>query len=314
MRIVLMSSRQIGEKILERLVKRGEDVAGVCALPVSPGVTDRFKESAIKLGVPYLEARNMSSQGFHDEYIKLKPELNILAQLRTILPESVLNYPMYGTIGWHPSLLPKYAGTNSVIWPIIFGETKTANTIFWTDRRIDAGPILLQEEVRISPDDTSGSLYYEKIIPSAVEAIEEAIDLIKKGIAPRVPQDLSQYSYYSFVTEKDTIINWVQPATRIYDLIRGTNPNPGATTNFGNRIFKVLDSELRLGFEENIVAPVTTAAIKAGGVVDITSLWIKVIAPDGVILIKTVRFNGFRMAATDFAQEVGLRIGDRFGS
>jgi methionyl-tRNA formyltransferase len=298
-----MSSRQIGEKILERLVKRGEDMAGVFALPVSPGVKDRFKESAIKLGVPYVEARNMSSQ-----------ELNILAQLRTILPESVLNYPMYGTIGWHPSPLPKYAGTNSVIWPIIFGETKTANTIFWTDRRIDAGPILLQKEVHISPDDTSGSLYYDKIIPSAVEAIDEAIDLIKKGIAPRVPQNLSQYSYYSFVTEKDTIINWVQPATRIYDLIRGTNPTPGATTNIGNRVFKVLDSELRLGFEENIVDPITTAAIKAGGVVDITSQWIKVIAPDGVILIKAVRFNGFRMSATDFAQEVGLRIGDRFGS
>lgn len=314
MRIVLMSSRQIGEKILERLVKRGENVCGVCALPVAPRVTDRFKESAIKLGVPYLGGKNISSQKFYDQYIKLKPELNISAQFRAILPETVLNYPTYKTIGWHPSLLPKYAGTNSVIWPIIFGETTTANSIFWTDRRIDAGPILLQKKVRISSDDTSGSLYYDKIIPGAVEAIEEAIDLIKKGIAPRVPQDLSKYSYYSFVTERDTIINWVQPANRIYDLIRGTNPNPGATTNFGNSIFKVLDSELSLGFDENILEAVTTATIKAGGVIDITSQGIKVIAPDGVILIKNVRFNNQKIAAADFAHEVGLRIADRFGT
>lgn len=314
MRIVFMSTRHLGEKILERLVERGEDIVGVGTPPVPPGVTDRMKESAIKLGIPFLRVRDVRSPEFYEEYVKLKPDLNIMAALRAFLPESILNYPKLGTIGWHPTLLPKYAGANSLCWTIIFGENKTANTVFWADKGIDTGPILLQKEVEISPDDTLGSLYSNKIVPGAVETIVEAVDLIKKGIAPRIPQDLSEYSYYSFITEKDAIINWVQPVTRIYNLIRGTNPFPGATTNLGDRLFKVLNSELRVGFEGAILEAITIASVKAGEVVDVSGDGIKVVAPDGVILIKEVRVEGSRMAAADFAKGVGLKVGDRLGT
>lgn len=313
MRIMFMSTRQLGEMVLKKLVERGENVVGVASLAVAPGTTNRMKEAATRLGIPYVEAKSGRSPEFYEHYIKLKPDLNIMARFRTIVPESILNYPKLGTIGWHPSLLPKYAGADSLTWAIIFGETKTANTILWTDKGIDTGPILLQKEVEISPDDTSASLYHDKITPGAVETIVEAIDLIKNGTAPRIPQDLSRYSYYSFITEKDALINWVQPAKRIYDLIRGTNPYPGATTHFQDRPFKVLDSELHLGFEGITLEAVTVAAIKAGGVIDITSQGIRVVAPDGVILIKAVCVDGSKIRAAHFADQVGVKVGDRFG-
>jgi methionyl-tRNA formyltransferase len=314
MRIVVLSTRTLGEKIVERLVERGEDVVAVGNSPVRAGVTDRMQQVALKYGIPFLKVKNASSLEFFDEYSKLRPDINIMGGLRAFLPESVLNYPKLGTLGWHPSLLPKYAGANSLCWPIIFGENKTANTVFWADKGIDSGPIVLQKEVEISPDDTFGSLYSNKIVPGAVETIMEAVDLVKKGIAPRIPQDLSQYSYYSFITEKDAIINWVQPGRQIYNLIRGTNPLPGATTNFGDRIFKVLDSELHVGFEGAVIEAVTTGVLKTGTVIDVTGEGIQVAVPDGAILIKEISVEGSKMTAAGFAKQVGLIAGSRLGT
>ena len=314
MRIMFMSSRQIGEDILRALVARGEEVVGVASPRTPPGGKNRMKQAAEKLGIPHLEAKNARSPEFFEHYAKLKPDLNVMARFRVIVPESILNYPRFRTIGWHPSLLPKYAGVDSLTWAIIFGETKTANTILWTDRGIDTGPILLQKEVVISPDDTSASLYYDKISPGAVDVVLEAVELIKRGNAPRIPQDLSQYSYYSFITEQDSTINWIQPGRRIYDLIRGANPHPGATTNFGSVVFKILDTELRMGFDGATLESVSMAAAKAGGVVGISGKGIETLAPDGVILIKSVQFDGAKLQAAAFAERVGLKVGDALGA
>lgn len=304
MRIVLMGQAAFGEKVLQALVNSGEEVVGVYTPPDIPGKTNPLKQLALQLGITTFQPKRMRALGVYDEYTKLKPDLNVMAFVTSIIPESILNYPSLGTIQYHPSLLPKHRGGSAINWAIINGETKTGITIFWPDKGIDTGPILLQKEVEISADDTVGSLYFNKLFPLGIEAIVESIELIKRDIAPRIPQDESQASYEGLCTEKDAVINWLQPAIKIYNLIRGTNPQPGAITNFGDRQFKVFDSELLAG----------VAAGLPGEIVDITRQGFMVAATDGAIVIRRVQVQDSpKIGVADFVEQAGLNVGDRLG-
>ena len=304
MRIVLIGQAAFGEKVLQTLVKRGEEVVGVGTPSDILGKTNPLKQSALQLGILTFPPERIQAPEVYDQYAKLKPDLNIMAFVTSILPESILNYPRLGTIQYHPSLLPKHRGGSAINWAIINGEAKTGITIFWPDKGIDTGPILLQREVEISPDDTVGSLYFNKLFPLGIEALIESIELIKRGIAPRIPQDESQASYEGLCTEKDAIINWLQPVIKIYNLIRGTNPQPGAITNFGGQRFKVFDSELLAGVAGGL----------PGEIIDTTRQGLVVTATDGAILIKRVQVEGSpKIATADFAEQMGLKVGDRLG-
>lgn len=305
MRIVCIGQAAFGEKVLQALIERGEEVIGVYTPPDIPGKTNPLKQLALQSGLPIFQPRLMRAPEVYDEYIKLKPDLNIMAFVTSILPDSILNYPRIGTIQYHPSLLPKHRGGSAINWAIINGETKTGITVFWPDRRIDTGPILLQKEAEISPDDTVGSLYFNKLFPLGIEAIVESIELIKKGIAPRIPQDESQATYEPLCTEKHARINWSEAANKTYNLIRGTNPQPGAITYFRKKRLKVFDSELLADGKDGI----------PGEIVNITGDGFVIAVKKGNILIKKVQVQGSpKRRASEFAQEVGLKVGDRFDS
>jgi len=304
MRIVLIGQAAFGEKALQTLADRGEEVVGVYTSPDIPGRTNPLKELAVQLGVPAFQPESMRAPEVYNDYVKLKPELNVMAFVTDIIPESILNYPGLGTIQYHPSLLPRHRGGSAINWTIINGETKTGITIFWPDKGIDTGPILLQKEAEISPDDTVGSLYFNKLFPLGIEAVAEGIELIKKGIAPRIPQDESQATYEGLCTEKEAVINWRQPVNKIYNLIRGTNPQPGAITYFRGKQFKVFDSELLAGVGGGL----------PGGIIDITGQGFAVAAADGAILIKRVQVKGSpKIGAGEFAGQLGLKAGDKLG-
>jgi methionyl-tRNA formyltransferase len=304
MRIVLIGQAAFGEKVLEALAKRGEEVVGVYTSPDVPGKANPLKELALKLSIPVFQPEKMRALEVYDEYIKLKPELNVMAFVTDIVPESILNHPKLGTIQYHPSLLPRHRGGSAINWAIINGDTKTGLTIFWPDKGIDTGPILLQKEVEISPDDTVGSLYFNQLFPLGIEAIVESIELIKRGATPRIPQDESQASYEGLCTEKDAVIDWHQSASQVYNLIRGTNPQPGATTSFGERKFKVFDSSLLAG----------ASGGSPGEIIDITQQEFMVAAQGGAIIVKRVQIKGSpKIDATEFSEQAGLKAGDRLG-
>ena len=184
MRIVCIGQAAFGEKVLRKLTERGEEVVAVYTPSDTAGKRDPLKELAIRMGIPVFQPGSMRAPEVYEEYTRLKPDLNVMAFVTGILPDSILNYPSMGTIQYHPSLLPKHRGGSAINWAIINGETKTGITIFWPDRGMDTGPILLQKKVEISPDDTVGSLYFEKLFPLGIEGLVEAIELIKKGTAP----------------------------------------------------------------------------------------------------------------------------------
>jgi len=219
MRIVLIGQAAFGEKVLEKLVETGEYLVAVYTTPDIQGKANKLAQLACHLGIPTFQPKSMKAEEVYEEYIKLKPDLNVMAFVTSILPDYVLNHPTLGTIQYHPSLLPKHRGGSAINWAIINGDTKTGITIFWPDQGIDTGPILLQKEADIASNDTVGSLYFNKLFPSGIQAIAESIEMIKSGTTPRITQDESQATYEGICTERDALIDWAQVAGRIYDII-----------------------------------------------------------------------------------------------
>jgi methionyl-tRNA formyltransferase len=301
-RIVIIGQAAFGEKVLQALIEKGEEVVGVYTPPDIPGKVNPLKELSVQLSIPIFQPERMRAPNVYAEYTELKPDLNVMAYVTDILPETILNYPVLGTIQYHPSLLPRHRGGSAINWAVINGETKTGVTIFWPDEGIDTGPILFQKEVGIAPDDTVGSLYFDKLFTLGVEALVESIELVKRGMAPRIPQDETQATYEGLCSEKDAVISWLQPATKVYNLIRGTNPQPGAITGFRGKRFKVFDSELLSGGVGGL----------PGEIVSLTERGFTVVAKNGAILIKRVQVRGSpKIGASEFAEQMQLRAGDR---
>ena len=303
MRIVLIGQAAFGARVLEKLMEMGEEVAGVFTPPDIKGRPNPLREEAVKWGIPVFWHKGKWSWDIYEAFAKLNPELNVMAFVTSILPEFIINYPEYGTIQYHPSLLPRHRGGSAINWAIINGETKTGVTIFWPDKGIDTGPILLQKETPIAPDDTVGTLYFNKLFPLGVEAVIESVRLVKEGKAPRIAQDESQATYEGLCTEKNTTIDWRLPAQEVYNLIRGSNPQPGASTCFGSIRFKVFDSELLAG-----------RSGRSGEIVEINDKGFVVAAKSRSILVKRVQVEDLpKISARELVEEVGLKVGDTLG-
>jgi len=302
MRIILLGQGPFGEKVLEGLIKRGENLVGVFCPPDKRG--EAMRELSEKSGINLFRSGHMKDPEVYDAYSSLKPDLAILAFVTDIIPERLLNIPSTGTICYHPSLLPRHRGANGINWAVIQGETHTGLTILWADKGIDTGPILLQKEVDIGPDETTGSLYFNKLFPLGIDALMEAVDLIKNGRAPKIAQDNSLATYEPPCGDKVASINWTKPAQEIYNLIRGCDPQPGAYSLFRDE--KVRFYKAKLLSSEVEKAP--------GKVITITRTEVMIALNGGVLKVEKMKgARGKKMNADEFAQQVNLKTGMSFG-
>lgn len=303
MRIVLFAHPSLGAKLLEALVEHGEEVVAVFIPGSDPAKSSPLKIAAIKYNIPFHEPGHMKDNGVYETLTQYRPELGILAFVQDIVPTSILDCPAQGTIMYHPSLLPRHRGGSAINWAIIMGDKKTGLSIIRPDDGIDTGPILLQKEVAISPDDTVGSIFFDKLYPMGIAALVEAVDLIKQGRAPCLPQDESRATYEPLCRERHTVIDWNQPAQTVYDLIRGSNPHPGASTTHDGRKITILDSAM--------LADITATP---GEVVRVDEAGLAVACREGGILVRQLKpAGGDKTGAADFARAVGLTPGAHLG-
>jgi len=304
MRIALIAHPSLGSKVLEAIIGQGETVTGVFI----PG-GDPLKDSPLKTvaqgnNIPFYEPADMKDSGVLEAMASGKPELGVLAFVQHIVPMVLLDCPEKGTIMYHPSLLPRHRGGSAMNWTLIHGDEKTGLTIIWPDAGIDTGPILLQKEIDVLPDDTVGSLFFDRLYPMGIVAINEAISLVKEGKSPRIPQDENRATYEPLCRENHGIINWAKPAQEVYNLIRGTNPQPGAVTTFKSGKLKIYDCRL----DETV----TKAA--PGDIVLINDEGFVVACREGGILVRQVRPSASgKISAAEFIQNSGLKPGDRLG-
>ncbi|MGY8993484.1 MAG: methionyl-tRNA formyltransferase [Rhodospirillales bacterium] len=303
MRLIVNGQQAFGKAVLEALLERGEDVVGIYCAPDKEGrPIDPIKTLALEKGLPIFQPATYKDPAVWEQMRSLKPDLCVMAYVIIFIPEEALSVPTHGTIQYHPSLLPLHRGPSSINWPIIQGREKTGLSIFWPDNGLDEGPILLQKETEISSDDTLGSIYFNRLFPMGVAAMMEAIDLVRDGKAPKIPQDNSQFTYESWCRKKDAEIDWSKPSSTVYNLIRGTNPQPGAWTTFQGKTVQVFDSTR----EDGDGTPGTVVAIDPES--------FSVATGRGRIVVKRVRSEGEgKVAAAEFAATVGLQKGAKFG-
>src|SRR5437764_3150528 len=212
MRIVVHGQQAFGKAVLDALLKRGENVIAVYVAPEKEGArADPLKEAALAAKLPVYQPASYRKPEVWDEFRALKPDLQVMAFVTLFVPTEFLNIPSKGSIQYHPSLLPKYRGPSAINWPIIQGESETGLSIFWPDDGLDTGDVLLQKKTPISDTDTLGSVYFDRLFPMGVEAMLEAVNLVKAGKAPRLKQDESLATYEGRSGDDNSRIEWVKP-------------------------------------------------------------------------------------------------------
>jgi len=305
MRIALIGQAVFGAEVLKGLVQQGQEVAGVFCPPDRGGKADPLKEAAAQAGVPVFTPSHMRDQEAYEQMVKLNADLGVLAFVSDIVPSRVFNAPKLGSICYHPSLLPKYRGLSAINWAVLSGETETGFTIFWVDKGIDTGDILLQKKVEIGPDETTGAVYFDKLFPLGVQGVLDAVALVAQGQAPRIPQDHSQATYDPPCDEKVAGLDWSKPARQVYNFIRGCDPQPGATTTFRGEKVKFYNASFRSD------APPAAA----GEILEVGEKGLKVAVNGGALLITRFRTKELgKVKAPDFIAAKKPQVGERFGA
>jgi methionyl-tRNA formyltransferase len=305
MRLIINGQQAFGKAALEAILEKGTDeVVAVYTAPDKEGrPPDPVKEAALEHNLPLYQPASYKDPAVLDEMRALNADLMVMAYVIIFIPEEARTIPRFGSICFHPSLLPKHRGPSSINWAIITGATKTGLTYFWPSDGLDEGDILLQREVDVGPDDTLGTVYFKKIFPLGIEATLEAIDLVRAGNPPRIPQDESQATYESWARKQDAEIDWSRPVDQVYNLIRGCNPQPGAWTTLNGAEVQVYDSRRVEGDGQ------------PGEVVEVSDDGVLVQAGGGRILIQRVRpKGGDKQGANEWARAAGVAPGKRLGA
>jgi methionyl-tRNA formyltransferase len=304
MRIVVNGQQAFGADVLKALLERGEEVVAVyCAPDKEGGKPDPLAEAAREAGIELRQPESFETDEAPGELAALEPDLMVMAFVILKVPERVLNTPTHGTIQYHPSLLPRHRGPSAINWAIIHGDATTGISIFWPDDGLDTGPLLLTKEVEITPDDTLGSLYFDKLYPIGVDALIEGVDLVRAGDAPKREQNEDDATYESWCGHDEVEIDWSKPVREVHDLIRGANPRPGAWTTVEGDEVQVLDAD-RVDDDPG-AAPGEVVAVDGDRLV--------VAAGGGAIAVRLVRADGDKVEAGEYARNAGLAAGARLG-
>lgn len=318
MRIALIGQAAFGEAVFTALRAAGEDIVAVSSVEGTAERPDPLWAAAQAAGLPVFPTGRLKQADVLEAYSATNPGLCVMAFVNHILPERVLQAPPLGSIQYHPSLLPRHRGRSAINWAIRSGDATTGVTIFWVDRGIDTGPVLLQKEVAIGPDDTVGSLYFDRLFPLGVEALVESVRLVREGTAPRIVQDETQATYEPPADDGNSAIAWMTPAQELYDLVRGSNPQPGAHAMLYGTQVRIFDARLTM-FDDPMATGGTLTTEHGvfpagpGSILASEEDRIDIALLGGVLHAQRLqRVGGKKLKPAEFAAEMGVVVGDSF--
>ena len=306
MRLAIVGQQAFGKAALEAFLERGDEVAGVFAAPEPPGARpDPLREAAQAKGLRCFQLKSLGSPEALSALKELDVELGVMAYVTQFAPQPFVAIPKHGMIQFHPSLLPLHRGPSSINWAIIQGRSKTGLTIFRPTDGLDEGAVILQKEVDIGPDDTLGSVYFDRIFPLGVKALLEAADAVVAGRAREVVQDEAKATYEGWCRAAESQINWANHADKIYDLVRGCNPAPGAWTKWGEKKLYLFEAKK---IPVHVFA--TVKGFKPGQVMKVEGGSFTVCAHGGLIEVQRCRVDdGKKIAGAEAGIEAGTILG-----
>ena len=249
MDIVFMGTPEFAVPCLERLVSDGHNVKGVFTQPDKPknrGMVMQFppvKECAVKYNIPVFQPQKMRDGTALEILKELNPELIIVVAYGKILPEEILNFPKYGCVNMHASLLPRYRGAAPIQWCVINGEKESGVTAMQMDAGLDTGDMLLTKTVIIDENMTAGELH-DKLSVLGADVMSETINKIISGTLNPVKQDDSLSNYAPMLSKELCPIDWSLSAQVVHNKVRGLSPWPVATTEINGKKVKIHKTEL----------------------------------------------------------------------
>ncbi len=218
------------------------------------------KEVASNWGIPIYQVESWRERGLFEELSAMEIDVGVVVAFGKILPKELLSLPKAGCINLHPSLLPKYRGAAPIQWAIMNGEEKTGVSICWVTEKLDAGEVIIQKEVIVSPADNCGRLK-DKLAEMGAELLCEALKLIEAGGPPHYLQDENIASWTHKLNTGETIIDWQLPGDKIHNLIRALAPEPGAITYLDGKLIKIYESAI----DEETTATIPGTIVRAKG-------------------------------------------------
>ena len=248
MRIVFMGTPSFAVPCLEELIKCGHDVIGVFTQPDKPVGRKRIitppevKVKAIENSIDVYQPDSLKDESVFQLIEKLCPELIVVVAYGKILPKRILDFPKYGCINIHGSLLPKLRGAAPIQWSVINGDEYAGVTSMRMDEGLDTGDMILQNRVEILPDETVGELY-DRLSFLGAKTLIQTIELIEKGDVKYEKQDDSVSTYAPLLNKEMSVIDWNDESLIIHNKIRGLYPWPVAHTFYNGKKMKILKAK-----------------------------------------------------------------------
>ena len=245
MKVLFMGTPDFAVPCLESIIKsENNNVIGVVTQPDKPKGRGHklqptpVKAKAVEYNIPVFQPETLKNRSFEDELKQLNPDIIVVVAYGQILPEYILNFPKFGCINVHASLLPKYRGAAPIQWSVINGDTTTGVTTMYMAKSLDTGDMIQKAEIQIGDEETAGELH-DRLSLIGADLIVETIKKLSEGKAIRVPQNDSLSSYAPMLNKETGHIDWNKNSSDIINLIRGTNPWPGAFTSYKSEIMKI---------------------------------------------------------------------------
>ena len=243
LKVIFMGTPEFSLNVLEGLIKN-TNVIGVVTQPDKivgknkiPSFTP-IKGLALEHNIPVFQPVKIRKE--YQEILDMNPDIIITCAYGQIIPEVILNYPKYGCINVHASLLPKLRGGSPLHHSIIDGYSETGVTIMHMDKGMDTGDMITRRSIPILDTDTVGSIH-DKLSIIGRDLLLETLPSIIDGIAPREKQNDDEATFCHNITHEEELIDFNKKARDIFNQVRGMNPYPVAYFNLDNKIFKIYE-------------------------------------------------------------------------
>ncbi len=307
MRILFMGTPDFALFTLKALVEAGENVVGVVTQPDKPRgrgyelQPPPVKVYAIEQGIPVYQPVTLKGGAFDSELAGIAPDVIVVVAYGKILPPSVLEYPRFGCVNVHGSLLPQYRGAAPMQRAIMEGNAETGVTTMLMNEGLDTGDMLLRATVSIGENDTLEDIH-DRLGAVGASLLLDTVRALAAGTVTPVAQDHTRATYAAKIEKKDCLIDFTKDAHTVHNTVRGLSPVPLAFTRTPDgKLLKVI--ETRIGKAAGALAQPGTVLSLDGAV--------EVACGTGSVLLTRVLPEGKgRMSAADYIRGRRLAVGD----
>ncbi|CAN8026289.1 unnamed protein product [Ixodes persulcatus] len=254
MKIAIIGQSAFASDVFKLLRQNGHDIVAVFTIPDKAGREDILATTASEAGTrvfkfPRWRLKGVALPEVLEAYQSVGAELNVMPFCSQFIPMEVITWPKHQSIVYHPSLLPRHRGASAINWTLMEGDSTAGLSVFWADDGLDTGPLLLQRQCPVEPNDTVDTLYMRFLFPEGVKAMGEAVELIAQGVAPRTVQPTEGATYDAMLNKRELCkieFDRLKGAS-LHNFIRGMDKVPGAWIMLDGQATKVFGSSLWSG-------------------------------------------------------------------